>query len=157
MNGDPSSEERPAGAAVAPAGPAPGDQPANEGRAIDLTPVDRAEQAAEAHRDSTPWVLGLILIALGVIFLLQNLRGLVFDNWWALFILIPAVASLARAWQVYRAAGRWTSAARSALVGGLLLAAVAAIFLFGLNWGIAWPVFLIIAGIGALANAVLQD
>jgi hypothetical protein len=111
----------------------------------------------EERRSKMPWLGGVILIALGVIFLLQNISGFSLGNWWALFILIPAVGSLATAWRAYQAQGRWGAAARNPLVGGLLLLAVAVIFLFGLDWGRIWPVFLIIAGVGALAGAVIGD
>ena len=42
-----------------------------------------------------PWVPGVILIGLGVIFLLNNITGFSIDNWWALFIFIPAIGALA--------------------------------------------------------------
>ena len=57
-------------------------------------------------------VLGGILILIGVIFLARNVTGWDLGNWnwWALFILIPALGSLANAWRIYQAQGRVTAA-----------------------------------------------
>jgi cation transport ATPase len=103
------------------------------------------------QRDNNSWVVGVVLIALGGLFLLSNfLPGFNLTNWWAVFILIPALFSLNRAWQSYRRNGRLTRGGRSSLIGGLLILTVALIFLLGLNWGVVWPVFIIIAGLGIL-------
>lgn len=108
-------------------------------------------EKADTNRTS-PLILGGILILIGVVFLAQNLTD--FDlgnwNWWALFILIPALGSLANAWRVYQAQGQVTRAVRGPLVGGVVLLLVTTILLFDLDWGALWPVFLIILGIGAL-------
>ena len=47
----------------------------------------------------TNWIWAVVLIVLGLVFLVQNLTGFTLDNWWALFILIPAVAAFANAWR----------------------------------------------------------
>ncbi len=99
-------------------------------------------------------VAGIVLIVLGAIFLLQNAGLVIPGNWWALFILIPAAGSFVRAWNNYQAAGNLSGAVRGPLVGGLMLTAVALIFLFDLDWGQLWPVFLIIAGAGALLSGL---
>ncbi len=91
----------------------------------------------------------VVLIALGVIFLVQNYTGMQLGNWWALFILIPASGALAAAWAAWRA-GMHPAAVSGPLVGGLAMLTVAAIFLLELQWSRVWPVFLILAGIGAL-------
>lgn len=96
---------------------------------------------------------GLALIGLGVIFLLTNFSGLPLQNWWALFILIPAVKQLSGAWSSYQENGRLTRSGRSNLTGGLILSLVAFAFLFGLNWGFIWPFFLILGGLGAILGA----
>ncbi len=96
--------------------------------------------------------LGVILILIGIVFLVQNITD--FDignwNWWALFILIPAFGYLSRARNIYRAEGRMSDALRGQVVGGAVLLLVATIFLFDLSWGMLWPLFLIIFGLGAL-------
>ena len=105
----------------------------------------------EGKRDNSGWIIGVVLIALGSIFLLSNfLPGVNLTNWWAVFILIPALYNLNQAMRSYRRNGRLTRGGRSALVGGLLLLVVSLIFLLGLDWGVVWPVFIIIAGLGIL-------
>jgi hypothetical protein len=47
------------------------------------------ERRFNRHRGSG-WIWGLGLVALGVIFLLQNFGIFIMNNWWAIFILIPA-------------------------------------------------------------------
>ena len=57
------------------------------------------------------------------------------------------------AWTLYRGAGNHlVPAARRAALSAATLAFVSAMFLFGLNWGLLWPVFLIFFGLEALAS-----
>ena len=100
---------------------------------------------------------GLILIAIGTYFLLLNFTDFRLDNWWALFILIPAFGSLGKARDEYRAAGHMNKAARGALGGALITGLVAAAFLFNLDWGLIWPLFLIIVAVGALLGTWQDD
>jgi hypothetical protein len=119
--------------------------------------AEREQWRAErhAHRWGGPWLGGAILIALGFIFLAQNLGIAVFQNWWALFVLIPAITSLGTAWNIYKANDhQWTGAARGPLVTGLILLVITATLLFGLNWGLIVPLLLIIAGVAALLNGM---
>jgi hypothetical protein len=104
---------------------------------------------------SSAWIWAIVFIAVGIVFLLQNTGVISFGhwNWWALFILIPAVGSFATAFSIYRTEGKVSSSARGSLVGGFFLLAVAVMFLFDLDWGKWWPIFLIIAGLGALAGS----
>ena len=101
------------------------------------------------------WIGGVILIGIGVIFLLRNITGFSLHNWWALFFLIPAITSFGRVVTMYQADGRLTSRGRGALIGGLILTFIAVVFLFNLDFGSLWPVFLILGGIGLLLNALL--
>ncbi len=100
--------------------------------------------------NQTDWLPGVILITVGVLFLFTNLTGFHLNNWWALFILIPAVKNFGSAWSSYQRHGRLTHSARGSLTGGLILSLVASAFLFSLDWGLVWPFFLIIGGISAL-------
>lgn len=108
------------------------------------------------HKRSGPILGGLILFAMGVIFLLRNL-GVdlpVLRNWWALFILIPVVSSFDRAWRIYQRNGRRvTGEVSGSCIGALALTMVIVAFLFDLRWAIVLPVFLILAGLGALLSA----
>ncbi len=107
------------------------------------------------HRRSDGWVGGAMLISLGLFLLLQNLTGFALHNWWALFILLPAVGAFTAAWSNYQEAGRMTAGVRGSLFGGCVLCLVSAAFLFGLNWAIVGPVLLLLAGAALLFNAVL--
>lgn len=102
------------------------------------------------------WIIGGVLIALGVLLLLQN-QGLVnAENWWALFILIPAFGALSAGWRMYQiSSNRLTVGAAGSFIVGLLLLAVTAIFLFGLNWTLLGPALLILAGIALLITVLL--
>ena len=103
------------------------------------------------HRnDAPPWVLGGVLIAIGVYLLLTNVAGLRTGNWWALFILIPAIAAWTEAWRQYQTSGQLTEAVIGPAIGGVVLLFVFAMLFFGFNWGLFWPVLLILAGTGAL-------
>jgi len=96
------------------------------------------------------WIGGVILIAIGLIFLFTNLGGFHLNNWWALFILIPAISNFGSAWENYRANGRLTKSGRGSITGGLILTLIACTFIFEWPWGVIWPIFLIIGGVGAL-------
>lgn len=103
---------------------------------------------------SMAWVPGLVLIGIGAFFLLNNFTDFRLNNWWALFILIPAFGSLGNFFRAYRAGGGFSNEARGSLIGSLILFFIASIFLFGLDWGLVWPIFLIIGGFGALLSAL---
>jgi len=118
----------------------------------------RAERRAARYAGGGAWVAGLVLIALGGMFMLQNMGMVVVHNAWALLILIPAAGSFATAFGSYRVnGGRLNAMARGSLISGLIFVAIAAFFLFDLDWGKWWPTLLILAGVGALTNAALPD
>jgi hypothetical protein len=105
-------------------------------------------------RHTGGWLVGVIVIIIGIGFLGQNLgwwSGWALHNWWALFILIPAFGSLGRAWRQYIANGRrfGGEVARPLLIG-LLLVFVTIVFLLELDWAYVWPVVLILVGVGLL-------
>ena len=120
------------------------------GSAPEVEPIEQPEQHG---RKKTPWVPGVILIGLGVIFLLNNTTSFAIDNWWALFILIPAIGSFSKAADAVRSQGEFGRDAWGALAGGLILTLVASAFLFDLDWSLIWPVFLIIGGMGLFLGA----
>ena len=108
-----------------------------------------------ARRSGSSWVFGAILILLGIFIMLENLTSFKLENWWALFILIPAVGAFGNAWRAYQNDGRLSGAARASLISGIILTMVTAVFLLNLNWTILGPVLLILAGVGILLNVVL--
>ena len=115
-------------------------------------PQGAQEQRAQRQRDSN-WIVGGVLILLGILFLIGNYStSFQLQNWWAIFILIPALSNLGTAWNAYRAEGYLSHRGRNALTWGLVTLAVAIIFLLNLDWGIVWPVFLIIIGLSSLAS-----
>lgn len=126
-----------------------------------LREQERAERRTERRAwrgNSGPWIGGTILIILGIVLFAQNL-GLPFTaNWWAVFILIPALASFASAWFMFQNnGGQLNSAVRGAILGGLFFTALAAFFLFEINLGIWWPLLLVGAGVILLINALIPN
>jgi hypothetical protein len=105
-----------------------------------------------------PWSgawLGVALIAMGLLFLIQNYLGYELRNWWALFILIPAVGAFTSAWNSWRS-GDDAVAAAGAFTMGVIFTAVTLVFLLDLPWARIWPVFIIIAGLGLLIPGRLR-
>ena len=109
------------------------------------------------RRGTNAWLGGAVLVLIGIIFLVRNISGVELRNWWAVFILIPAVASLGNAWREYNKSDRQlTRGVRGSLIGGVILLFVACVFFFDLDWGKIWPVFVIIAGISALLAGLFR-
>ena len=101
------------------------------------------------------WIGGVVLVAAGVFLLLGNLTRFSLDNWWAVFLLIPAAGSLWTAYTIWRRnEWRFNAASRGPLIGGLVLVFLAVIFLFDLPWDRVWPGFLIIVGGGLLLTGI---
>lgn len=129
-----------------------------------IDPVEPIQQPAAVEKREyrkmwhSAWMPGLVLILLGGYFLLQNMGILHLDNWWALFILLPAFGALGTAYSTYvNNGGRFSGAVRGSLVGGIILTLLAAAFLFDLRLDYIWPVFLIVAGLAALVGAFARD
>jgi hypothetical protein len=94
------------------------------------------------------------IIAIGVLFLANNLGYPLswFDhgNWWAVIILLAAFAPLTRAWEVYQARGRIDAEVAYYLLSAGAVVLVACLFLFNLDWGVWWPLFVILGGLYTL-------
>ena len=104
--------------------------------------------------NKAPWLGGIVLIFLGLVFLLNNL-GLMRlpGNWWAIFIMLPSFASWYGAWRQYESnGGHLSQGVISALTWGSLPFLISLIFLFNLSWGLFWPLILIFVGVSALVN-----
>ena len=98
---------------------------------------------------------GIAVTLAGVVLLLSSSGTLKLGHWWALLILIPAVGSFAEAFiRLKHAGNRFTRQAAAGLSGGLFLAAVAVMFLFGLDWGRYWGIFIVLAGLSTILSAV---
>ena len=51
-----------------------------------------------AMRTGSEWIGGALLLFIGLLLLARNLNFMIFDNWWALFIMLPAIGSFSTAW-----------------------------------------------------------
>ena len=118
----------------------------------------REARLADPSRGGS-WVAGLILIVLGGMFLMRNMGS--FDiplkNWWALFILIPAVGAFETALRMYRKDGQLHAAARSSLLVGTVLTFITIMFLFSISWTFFGPVLIILIGIAIILNYTLDN
>jgi hypothetical protein len=111
--------------------------------------MNEREREEKGSRGPSGSITGaLILILLGVIFLVRQVSGFRFENWWALFILIPAFSGFGTALALWRRNGRFTFGVWSSFYGGLFPLLVAVMFLFSLDWGTYWPLFVILPGVG---------
>ncbi|MEX2142996.1 MAG: hypothetical protein WD740_00245 [Anaerolineales bacterium] len=96
----------------------------------------------------------MVLILIGVFFLLRNYFPVFeLENWWALFILSPAIASLSRAVAIFQETREFNRSVRSHLFWGLFFVLLTASFLFNLDFSLFWPVFLIMGGLAMLLGA----
>jgi hypothetical protein len=102
------------------------------------------------------WIAAAILIGVGVVFLFQNMGYAIPGNWWALFLLIPAVFALASAWSSYRRnGGRFGPGMAGSLITAAVMIALTLVFLLDLDvdWNVIWPAVLIVIGLGVLVRA----
>ncbi len=95
---------------------------------------------------------GLTILVVGVIFLAGNFGLHLPPRWWAIFILVPAAGALVTAARFYRVDGTFSSRVMGAAIGGTLMLAIALALFLGLNWGLFWPVILVIVGAGIIAR-----
>lgn len=108
-------------------------------------------------RQHWPWLGGAILILIGIILLVGQFTDYHLNNWWALFILIPAVSAFANAWGEYNRHRRITKGVRGGIVSGIILTFLTLVFLLGLDFSRLWPVFLIVGGLSMLLSALIKD
>jgi hypothetical protein len=88
-----------------------------------------------------PMATGLTLLSVGAILVLVPLT-----YWWSLFILFPGLIFLGASVVLGVALG-WRHPLPLALTGvGFVVATVGAMFLLGVDWGIWWPLMLIVPG-----------
>jgi hypothetical protein len=119
--------------------------------------TDRHEPET-AKPQKPAWIAGGVLILVGLAFIARDVIGIPLHNWWALFILIPAIGSLVTSYQMFvRNDRRFTAASQGPLIGGIVLLGVTCVFLFNLDWGRVWPVFLILVGLGILLGALRRN
>jgi len=114
--------------------------------------IDPSKASPSAFR----WRLfpAVAIVAIGLLFLANNLGYNLawFDhgNGWAVIILLAAFAPLTRAGEVYRARGRMDAEVAYFLLSAGAVALVACMFLLNLDWGVWWPLFVILGGLYTL-------
>jgi hypothetical protein len=107
-------------------------------------------------RSGDAWIVGIILIVLGGLFLMRTMgTDIPLTNWWALFILIPAFGALSAAWRTYQEQGRLTGPARGSLLVGLVLTFITFMFLFEISWTYLGPILIIGVGIAIILNYMI--
>ena len=117
----------------------------------------RREQRFADPSQGGAWIVGMILIVLGGLFLIRTTGtfDIPLTNWWALFILIPALGSLSASWRTYQLEGRLTGPARGSLLVGLILTFITFMFLFEVSWTYVGPLLIIGIGIAIILNYVI--
>ena len=111
---------------------------------------------------SNLWI-GLILIGGGAMVLLNQMGVLSFElNWWALFILIPAIGSLSGAYNRYRATNNLfdMSVMIPALIGLFMVALMFNLLAgngWNFNWNLYWPIILILLGLGVILGRLRRS
>jgi hypothetical protein len=116
--------------------------------------VNNTSTGKDRRRDGNPGWLGFILIILGFMFLFQQFGSFSFENWWALFILIPALSAFGSAFNMWQRDGRFHYGVFSTFYGGMFPLLVALMFLFNLDWGVYWPLFVILGGFGTMLSGL---
>ena len=102
---------------------------------------------------SSLWI-GLAFIAGGAMVLLNQSGLLSFKlNWWAFFILIPAIGSFSNAYHRYRATNNLfeMSVMMPAVIGLVMIGLMINLLIgngWNFNWNLIWPIMLIIIGLG---------
>ncbi len=105
------------------------------------------EKAGATEEKGSNWIMALVMIVVGIGLLVSNFTEFSFNNWWALFMLIPAAAMLRTVWVDHQAHGRLTSKSTGPLIGGLATLVMMGVFLFNLSWSGLWPLGFIFGGL----------
>lgn len=94
---------------------------------------------------------GLLLVAIGTLFLLDRLRiadfGELVRSYWPMFIVLFGISNLSRRRSIW--SGLWLIAV------GIWLQ-IAHLHLFGLTYRTSWPLMLILLGVGITLRAVVE-
>jgi hypothetical protein len=114
------------------------------------------------NSDKRNWVpssnlwIGLAFIAGGAIVLLNQSGLISFElNWWAFFILIPAIGSFSSPYHRYRATNNLfdMSVMMPALIGLFMIGLMFNLLSgngWNFNWNLLWPIMFIIIGLGMI-------
>jgi LiaF transmembrane domain len=110
----------------------------------------RMQRRMQRHNPASSAVMGVIIIAIGALFLLQNL-GILYINdiwsYWPVILIAMGVGNLA--------SGKWTPGTILTTIGAIFLLKNLG-FLYGpmWEWRNMWPLLVIAAGVGFLLQAL---
>lgn len=111
-----------------------------------LDELKDAEKSSNGQNSNV--VMAIVFIIAGVVLIFSNITGFRFDNWWALFMLIPVGFFAQNIYRDYQANGRITQQSAGSIIAGLAISLAAATFLFeAITWSAIWPIGLVFAGI----------
>lgn len=113
---------------------------------------NKQEDSGKGRNSGNMWI-GVIFILGGLFVLLNQFDLLPVElNWWALFMLFPAVGIFSGAYNRYRSEGNMFS--MGVLVPGLtglIIVGFAFTLLFDISfniWNLLWPLMMIVIGLG---------
>lgn len=100
----------------------------------------------DSKKETRYWT-GALLVLLGIYLLLEK-SGYIpeLENWWALFIILPGLATIGSALKSLTDGGIITRRIIDRIASGVTIMFVGCVMLFGWRWSQIWPVFLIIIG-----------
>jgi hypothetical protein len=113
--------------------------------------------ASRSIRTSGGWTIGAIFVLIGVFMLARNMNLVGVQNWWAFFILIPALTGFGTFVNDLRSTGSITARGRNGLISGVVLTSIAVIFILNQNWRVFGPGILIMGGLAMLLNNMLKS
>ena len=116
-----------------------------------ISDLKETEKSNEANDNNK--IFAVVLIVVGAALVISNLTGYSFENWWALFMLIPAGFIFMTVWRDYQENGRLSRKSSGAIIPGIIILTMVAIFLFNLSWAIFWPVSIIAVGLSILLGS----
>jgi hypothetical protein len=94
---------------------------------------------------------GLFLVLIGGALFVSRVLGIELENWWALFILMPALVMFGVGWMIPRREnGRFSFFSRLFFAAGLVVLVVAGMFLVNLDWSVWWPLMIVAPGAGLI-------
>ena len=120
------------------------------------TPPSDQNSSPNPARHTTSWIGGIVLILIGVAFLFNQTGVFQINNWWAFFILIPAIGSFIIAYSTFQKDGKLGRKGLDAIIAGLFLVVLTTLFVFSLDIGNLWPLFVIFLGIVIILRGTIS-